>query len=83
MGGEGWADVWKRSCFASEYKGKHANLDRAFGQLLLYGGALANPPLLIVSDMATIRIHTHVTNTVKVIYTLTLGDLLLLEKLDR
>ena len=26
-GGGGWADVWKRHCFAWEYKGKHANLD--------------------------------------------------------
>ncbi len=26
-GGERQADVWKRCCFAWEYKGKHANLD--------------------------------------------------------
>ena len=32
-GGDGWADVWKRHCFAWEYKGKHANLDAAFNQL--------------------------------------------------
>ncbi len=81
-GGDGWADVWKRGCFAWEYKGKHANLDKAYGQLLLYSGALANPPLLIVSDMDTIRIHTHFTNTVKVMHVLTLDDLLLPEKLD-
>ena len=24
IGGDGWADVWKRQCFAWEYKGKHA-----------------------------------------------------------
>lgn len=35
-GGEGWADVWKRGCFAWEYKGKHANLDAAYNQLLKY-----------------------------------------------
>ena len=29
-GGEGWADVWKRHCFAWEYKGRHANLGRRF-----------------------------------------------------
>ncbi len=23
-GGDGWADVWRRHCFAREYKGKHA-----------------------------------------------------------
>ena len=28
-GGDGWADVWKRHCFAWEYKGRHANLDAA------------------------------------------------------
>ncbi len=28
-GGEGWADVWKRHCFAWEYEGKHADLDAA------------------------------------------------------
>ena len=51
-GGEGWADVWKRHHFAWEYKGKHANLDAAFRQLLQYALALENPPLLIVSNMA-------------------------------
>ena len=29
-GGDGWADVWKRHCFAWEYKGKHADLEAAF-----------------------------------------------------
>ena len=28
-GGEGWADVWKRHCFAWEYKGKRRNLVQA------------------------------------------------------
>ena len=32
-GGDGWADVWKRHCFAWEYKGQRANLDAAFDQL--------------------------------------------------
>ena len=50
-GGDGWADVWKRHCFAWEYKGKHADLDTAFDQLRQYALALENPPLLIVSDM--------------------------------
>ena len=35
VGGDGWADVWKRRCFAWEYQGKHANLDAAFNQLRL------------------------------------------------
>ena len=35
-GGEGWADVWRKECFAWEYKGRRANLDAAFRQLLNY-----------------------------------------------
>jgi hypothetical protein len=38
VGGDGWADVWRRSCFAWEYKGKHKDLDTAHKQLLLYAG---------------------------------------------
>ena len=49
-GGEGWADVWKMGYFAWEYKGGHADLDRAYRQLLQYRESLLNPPLLIVSD---------------------------------
>src|SRR5919204_189553 len=47
-GGRGWADVWKKGFFAWEYKGKHADLDAAYQQLLQYRGALVNPPLLVV-----------------------------------
>jgi len=75
-GGHGWADVWKKGCFAWEYKGKHKNLDAAYEQLQLYRDALLNPPLLIVSDMETIVIHTNFTNTVKRMFTLTFDDLL-------
>src|SRR5437868_11780507 len=32
----GFADVWKRDCFAWEYKGKKKNLDEAYRQLLRY-----------------------------------------------
>jgi hypothetical protein len=32
----GFADVWKKSCFAWEYKGKKKNLDEAYKQLLRY-----------------------------------------------
>ena len=59
-GSDGWADVWRRNCFAWEYKGKHENLDKAFGQLRQYALALENPPLLIVSDMDLFRIVTRV-----------------------
>ena len=74
-GGDGWADVWKRHHFAWEYKGKHANLDDAFGQLRLYALALENPPLLIVSDMLRFRIRTNWTNSVSKTITVELDDL--------
>ncbi len=74
-GGEGWADVWKRHCFAWEYKGKHANLDAAFDQLRQYALALENPPLLVVSDMRRFRIRTNWTNSVSETHEFTLDDL--------
>ena len=74
-GGEGWADVWRKDCFAWEYKGKNKDLDRAFAQLQQYAIALDNPPLLIVSDMDRIIIHTNWTNTVQKIHTIALADL--------
>ena len=74
-GGDGWADVWRRHCFAWEYKGKHKDLGAALRQLQQYALALDNPPLLIVSDFETIEIHTHFTNTVHTVRRLTLDDL--------
>jgi len=75
-GGQGWADVWKKGCFAWEYKGKHKDLDQAYQQLLQYRESLLNPPLLIVSDMDQIVIHTNFTNTVKQVVRIDLDDLL-------
>jgi len=63
-GGDGWADVWRRGCFAWEYKGKHKDLDAAQRQLLQYAGALGNPPLLVVSDIARIVVRTNWTNSI-------------------
>ena len=74
-GGGGWADVWKRGCFAWEYKGKHKDLDAAFRQLRQYALALENPPLLIVSDMARFRIRTNWTNSVSETHEFALEDL--------
>src|SRR3984893_8921504 len=74
-GGEGWADVWKRGCFAWEYKGKGKSLDAAFSQLQRYAIALENPPLLIVSDMERFRVHTNWTNTVQNVIEIPLQDL--------
>ena len=80
-GGQGRADVWKRGCFAWEYKGKHANLDKAYQQLLQYREALENPPLLIVSDTDQIIIHTNFTNTIKRTYPIALDELVKPESL--
>ena len=74
-GGGGWADVWKRHCFAWEYKGKHANLDIAFDQLRQYALALENPPLLVVSDMRRFQIRTNWTNSVSRMHEFELDDL--------
>ena len=82
-GGEGWADVWKRGCFAWEYKGKHADLDAAFDQLRQYALALENPPLLIVSDMARFRIRTAWTNSVSETHEFALEDLADAARRDR
>ncbi|WP_425230981.1 DNA methyltransferase [Sphingomonas sp.] len=82
-GGEGWADVWRRDCFAWEYKGPGKDLDRALQQLLRYARSLENPPLLIVSDMTVIRVHTNFTNTVEEVHLFTLDDLLDGDKRER
>ena len=74
-GGDGWADVWKRHCFAWEYKGRRADLDAAFDQLRQYALALENPPLLVVSDMARFRIRTNWTNSVSETHEFALEDL--------
>ncbi len=82
-GKRGWADVWKKGCFAWEYKGPHANLDKAFQQLQQYQGSLGNPPLLVVSDIQTIQVHTNFNNSVKRVTPFPLNDLLIPEKLDQ
>jgi hypothetical protein len=74
-GGKGWADVWRRHCFAWEYKGKHKDLTVAFSQLQRYAIALENPPLLVVCDMERFEIHTNFTNTVHEVHVIPLADL--------
>ena len=54
----GYADVFYRDHFAWENKAPGKNLDAALRQLQQYSLALANPPLLVVCDRLTIRIHT-------------------------
>ena len=75
-GKRGRADVWYKGRFIWEYKGKHANLDKAYAQLLLYREALGNPPLLITSDMERIIVHTNFTNTVKEVHEIGFDSLL-------
>ena len=73
--GKGWADVWRKDRFAWEYKGKNKDLNAAFVQLRNYALALGNPPLLIVSDMEIIRIHTNFINTENGFTDIALNDL--------
>ena len=71
----GRADVYKQGYFAWEFKGLHRDLDDAYRQLLRYREALSNPPLLVVSDFQTIRVHTNFTNKVPDVHTILLDDL--------
>jgi hypothetical protein len=78
-GGDGWApslsNQWKRGCFAWEYKSPGKDLNEALKQLQYYVRSLENPPLLIVSDMERIELHTNWTNTVQEVHTLSLPEL--------
>jgi type II restriction/modification system DNA methylase subunit YeeA len=74
-GRDGFADVWKRGFFAWEYKGKRKDLKAALRQLVDYKDALENPPLLVVSDLATIEVHTNFTGLSPVTRVVTLDDL--------
>ncbi len=69
--GRGFADVWKRGCFAWEYKGKKKNLDEAYRQLLRYRESLLNPPLLVVCDFDRYIIKTNFNGTVQDVYEFT------------
>lgn len=51
------------------------SVDEAYRQLLQYREALESPPLLIVSDIGRIEIHTNFTGTKKEVHTIKLGDL--------
>ena len=74
-GAHGFADVWRRGCFAWEYKGLHADLGKAYSQLQLYREALGNPPLLVVCDFDRYEIHTNFNNTVKCTYRFSNSDI--------
>jgi type II restriction/modification system DNA methylase subunit YeeA len=74
-GGDGWADVWKKGYFGWEAKGTDRSLEKAYEQLKMYADALQNPPLLVVSDLKNIIVHTNFTNTVKREYKFTVEQL--------
>ena len=67
----GFADVWKKSCFAWEYKGKKKNLDEAYKQLLRYRESLLNPPLLVVCDFDRYIVKTNFNGTVQEVHEFT------------
>src|SRR5258708_31186027 len=71
----GFADVWKKNCFAWEYKGKKKNLDAAYKQLLRYREALFNPPLLVVCDFDHYIIRTNFNGTVQETHEFTNADI--------
>ncbi len=75
-GGDGWADVWRKGCFAWEYKGKHKDLGAALRQVQTYTLDLQKPPYLVVSDMERIVVHTNWNNTASERREFTLDDLL-------
>ena len=74
-GGHGFADVWFKDHFAWEFKSPGARLDDAYQQLLLYREALESPPLLVVSDLQNIHVHTNFTGTVKQIHRIHIDEL--------
>ncbi len=71
----GYADVFKRGCFAWENKAPGKDLDKALKQLLGYSLALSNPPLLVVCDRLTTRIHTQFTGHPSEVHTVQMADL--------
>lgn len=71
----GFADVWKKSCFAWEYKGKKKNLDEAYKQLLRYRESLLNPPLLVVCDFDRYIVRTNFNGTVQETHEFTNADI--------
>lgn len=63
-----------------EAKGTGRSLEKAYEQLKMYADALQNPPLLVVSDLQQIVIHTNFTSTVKQVHRITVDELLDFDK---
>jgi hypothetical protein len=71
----GYADVFKSGVFAWENKAPGKNLDAALRQLLSYALALSNPPILVVCDRLTIRVHTQFTGYPTETFTVLLAEM--------
>ena len=71
----GFADAYFEECFGWEFKGRDAQLDGAFDQLLRYQVHLKTPPLLIVSSFQTIRIQTNFPGMETVRYEVGIAEL--------
>ena len=73
----GFCDVWWRGKFGWEYKRKdrYKDLAEAYRQLYQDREDLGNPPLLVVSDIATTEIHTSFTGKGTKVHTIKLQDL--------
>jgi hypothetical protein len=60
--------------FEGRTRGDLADLKAAYRQLLDYREDLENPPLLIVSDIERIEVHTNFTGLKPVVETITLDE---------
>ena len=81
-GTQGFADVWKNHCFVWEYKRDRRNLVEAYAQSKQYVDQLGNPPLLIVSDLQEIRVHTNFTDEITQQHVITFRELPSVEARD-
>ena len=71
----GFADAYFEEHFGWEFKGREAQLDGAFDQLLRYQVHLKTPPLLIVSSFQTIRVQTNFPGMETARYDIGVGEL--------
>ena len=67
--------MFYRNHFAWENKAPGRNLDTALKQLLTYSLALSNPPLLVVCDRLTTRVHTQFNGHPSEVHTVLLTEL--------
>ena len=71
----GFADAYFEEHFGWEFKGRDAQLEGAFDQLLRYQVHLKTPPLLVVSSFDTIRIQTNFQNMETARYEIPVAEL--------